>query len=68
MILKVELFPQRKELSVELPKGSDGMQLMKSLKLAPDVHILFRDDAPIPIDTQMREGDRIRIIAVVSGG
>ena len=66
--LRVELFPQRKEMSVDLPDGADGMRLMKSLELAPDVHILVRDGVPIPIDSEMRDGDRIRIIAVVSGG
>ncbi len=68
MKLRVELFPQGKEMSVELPEGADGMQLMKSLRLAPDVHILLRDNVPVPMDSEMREGDRIKIIAVVSGG
>jgi len=68
MKVSVELFPQRRETIVELPARSNGRDLMKSLHLAPDVHILTLDDTPIPIDEELREGDRIRVIAVVSGG
>ena len=68
MKVNVEFFPQRRETIVELPARSNGHDLMKSLLLATDVHILTRDDTPIPIDEELREGDRIRVIAVVSGG
>jgi sulfur carrier protein ThiS len=68
MKVVVEFFPQRREIVMDLPARSNGHDLMKSLLLAPDVHILVRDDVPIPIDEELKEGDRVRIIAVVSGG
>ena len=68
MKVRVEFFPQRREATIELPANSSGHDLISSLHLSPDVHILVRDDAPIPIDEQLREGDRVRVIAVVSGG
>jgi sulfur carrier protein ThiS len=68
MNLTVELFPQRREVSINLPGGSSGLDLMRALRLAPDVHILVRDGSPIAIDEELREGDRVRVIAVVSGG
>jgi len=68
MKVNVEFFPARRETTIELPARSNGQDLISSLHLSPDVHILVRDDTPIPIDEQLREGDRIRVIAVVSGG
>ena len=64
----MEFFPQRRDIIAELPARSNGHDLMESLLLAPDVHILVRDDVPIPIDEELKEGDCVRIIAVVSGG
>lgn len=45
-----------------------GLALVRALGLAPDGHVLVRGDAPIPEDETLRDGDRIRVLAVVSGG
>jgi sulfur carrier protein ThiS len=68
MKVNVEFFPPRREIIMDLPVRSKGFDLLKSLHLAPDVHILARGETPIPIDEELQEGDRIRVIAVVSGG
>ncbi len=68
MRVTAKLIPGRAEREVELPEGATGYDLMKSLNLAPDVHIIARRDVPIPVDETLRDGDRVRVIAVVSGG
>jgi len=68
MRIEVEFFPQKREVSIELGDRSTGLDLVKALNLAPDVHILVKDGAPIPIDETLQDGNRIRVIAVVSGG
>jgi len=68
MRITAEMIPGRVTKDVELPEGASGYDLIKSLNLAPDVHILARDDVPIPIDETLRDGERLRVIAVVSGG
>ena len=68
MRVTAELFPARETKSLELPEGANGYDLMRTLNLAPDVHILVRGEAPIPIDEGLRDGERVRVIAVVSGG
>ncbi len=68
MRLTVELHPSREMKEVELPAGANGNTLMGKLGLAPDVHILVRGDVPIPIDEELRDGERLRVISVVSGG
>ena len=68
MRVEVELFPQRRVTAAELPAGSTGLDLVRSLGLSPDVHIIVRGETPIPIDEVLAEGDRLRVIAVISGG
>jgi len=68
MWVTAELFPARETKAVELPQDASGYDLMKHLGLAPDVHLLVRGDVPIPIDEKLRDGERVRVISVVSGG
>lgn len=68
MRIEVELFPLRKETTVDLREGANGFDLTRALGLAPDVHIIIRGSTPIPIDEALHDGDRIRVVAVVSGG
>jgi sulfur carrier protein ThiS len=66
--VEVELHPGNVRKPVELPPNATGIDLVRALGLAPDVHILVRAETPIPEDEALREGERIRVVAVVSGG
>jgi len=68
MRVTAELFPARETRAIDLPEGASGYDLMKRLALAPDVHLLVRNDVPIPIDEKLVDGERLRVISVVSGG
>jgi len=68
MRITAELYPARQTKPVDLPEGASGYDLMKSLQLAPDAHILVRGDVPIPVDEKLKDGERLRVISVVSGG
>ena len=68
MRISVELHPSGGHTFVDLPPDAKGLDLVRSLGLAPDVHILVRGTGPIPEDGPLADGDRIRVVAVVSGG
>ena len=68
MRIVAELVPTRREQSVELGPQSTGLDLLRALGLAPDAHLLVRRDLPIPVDESLAEGDRVRVVAVASGG
>ena len=68
MHITAEIHPGRREQSVELGSAARGLDLLRALRLAPDAHILIRGDAPIPADAALQDGERIRVIGVVSGG
>jgi len=62
------VLPLRKEEDVELGPHATGLDLVEALRLAPDAHILVRGDVPIPLDEPLVDGERLRILSVVSGG
>ncbi|HEY5605206.1 MAG TPA: MoaD/ThiS family protein [Thermoplasmata archaeon] len=68
MRIVAELVPRRAEQAVELRSGATGLDLLRSLGLAPDAHLLVRNDTPIPLDEVLEDGQRVRVIGVVSGG
>ena len=68
MRVTVESYPARRQQTVELPNGATGLDLLKTLHLAPDAHLLVRDESPVPLDEPLVDGERVRVISVVSGG
>ncbi|OGS62716.1 MAG: hypothetical protein A3K59_01115 [Euryarchaeota archaeon RBG_19FT_COMBO_69_17] len=68
MRVLVGLVPERTEREVVLPDRATGLELLRVLGRAPDVHILTRGDTPVPLDTPLEDGERVRVISVVSGG
>jgi len=66
--VEVHFHPSGADRRVELPPAARGLDLLGALDLAADGHLLLRGDVPIPEDEGLHEGDRIRVIAVVSGG
>ncbi len=64
--LTVEM--NRKQNVLQLPEGSTVEQLLDSLGLYPDAHIVVRGKVPIPIDSPVIENDLLRILKVASGG
>ena len=69
MNIKVKLLPGEKEdLDVEVTDGAICLDILDKLDLSPDAHIITREGDPIPIDENLKEGEKIEIIKVVSGG
>lgn len=59
---------QPKERDVDLPDGSTADDAPRALGIRPELVLVFRDDRPLAGDAPLSEGDRIRILRVVSGG
>lgn len=53
---------------MELGPSPTGLDLLRALGLAPDAHILVRRDVPIAADEPLVDGERIRVVGIVSGG
>jgi sulfur carrier protein len=69
MKVTIHLLPAKKEKKVvELDKGASVEQAIRALGLFPDAWIPVREDMPLPLDEQLKDGDVLKLISVVSGG
>lgn len=59
---------QPKERDLELPDDATADDAPRSIGIRPELVLVFRNDLPIPGDAPLADGDRIRILRVVSGG
>jgi sulfur carrier protein ThiS len=69
MKINVQFLPERNEIAdVEVADGAMCLAVLEKLNLSPDAHIVTREGDPIPIDEKLKDGEKIEIIKVVSGG
>ena len=57
-----------KERKVMLKDNATGEDLLNALKLLPDGVLVINGRHPIPYTHKLKDGDRIKIIRVASGG
>lgn len=57
-----------KERDLDLEEGATADDAPRACGIRPELVLVFRDERPIPGDAPLKEGDRIRILRVVSGG
>lgn len=57
-----------KERELDLAEGARADDAPRALGIRPELVLVFRDQRPLPADEPLRDGDRIRILRVVSGG
>lgn len=68
MKIKLHLVNDDKDFELNLTTGAPAGDSLKELKIPPDTVIITRDGKPIPIDTPLRNNDKLSIIRVLSGG
>jgi sulfur carrier protein ThiS len=68
MDVKVHLVNDNKTHSITLPKSALVSDTLVELEIPPDTVIITRNGQPIPLDTQLKTGDELSVIRVVSGG
>lgn len=65
----VRLLPTRNETRrIKLSEGASVEEAIRALGLYPDAWIAVRGDEPIPLDEPLKDGEELKLIAVVSGG
>lgn len=68
MKVHVTNFDNKSPVELEVDDNSTAYDILKKLELTPDTMIVLRNDQPIPIDEELNENDKIKIIQVISGG
>ena len=66
--MEIDVRVMEKELKINMDENATGEDLLKALKLLPDTVLIISGNRPIPYTEKLKEGDKIRIIRVASGG
>ena len=68
MNIKVHIVNDDKYHKFNLPKSAVAGDTLKKLDIPPDTVIITRNKKPIPIDTPLKDKDKLDLIRVISGG
>jgi sulfur carrier protein ThiS len=66
MEIEISMLKEKKKLQMD--EGATGKDLISLLNFVPDEVILVAGGNPIPYDQSLRNGDRVKVIRVASGG
>ncbi len=59
-------FPE-KERVVEVEAGAKYNEVLESLGINPETVVIVKDDTPVPVDSEVKEGE-VKVLRVISGG
>ena len=66
--IKLKVSCKGEERVLEIDEGSSVEDLLRSLHLYVDAHIVTSSNRPLPITRKLHECDELSIIQVASGG
>jgi len=56
------------EQTLDVRDGATVQDVLRKMNVALDAVVVIRDDQPVPVDAPVREGERLRVLTVFSGG
>ena len=54
--------------TISLPEGAKVLDVLEQLKLFADSHIVIRGKTPVPLNAEVVDGDKLKVLRVASGG
>ena len=64
----MKVYIERKKETKEIKFSGNGLELLKELKLNPQAVLIAKNGEIVTEDTELSDGDSIKILSVVSGG
>lgn len=52
---------------IEVEEGLRFVDVLEKLNINPETVVIVKDDSPIPVDSEIEEGE-VKILRVISGG
>ena len=69
MRIEIKLYPENKTTALDFKvESATVMDVLSRLNIKPDTVVVIKDNDPIPIDEDVKDGDKLKIIKVASGG
>jgi sulfur carrier protein ThiS len=66
--IKIKLSRTNETKSLEIKTAGTVEDVLKKMNLKPDTIIVMNKTRPVPIDSQLNDGEELTIIQVASGG
>ena len=66
--MEIEVTSMGKQKRVKLKEGATGEDLLHALNLLPDGVLIVNRSVPIPYTSKLKDGDKLKVIRVASGG
>lgn len=67
MQIKVKVMGE-KEKMLKVKPNSTVLKIIKKLKMNPEIVVVKKNDRIVPLEETLKEGDKVEIIRVISGG
>jgi sulfur carrier protein ThiS len=67
MRIAVEITGEKKH-NITVPKGATMADILRVLKLKPDIWLVVVNGSIVPIDTKITVDDKLKLVRIVSGG
>lgn len=68
MKVTVAIRPGKVEKTVELEEAARIIDALRAADIPPDITICMMNERPVPVDTTLRDGERIEAVRTFSGG
>jgi sulfur carrier protein len=68
MIVKVYVERENKEKIIKINKGNSVKQVLEHLKINPTTVIVSKNNEIVVEDEEVKDGDFLNVISVISGG
>ena len=68
MNITVNISRENKKKTIELSKNAIVQDVLEKINLKPDTIVIMKENKPIPIDEELKDGEELTIIQVSSGG
>jgi sulfur carrier protein ThiS len=68
MNITVDISRNNEVKKIQIDPGSKVEDVLKKISLKPDGVIVIHDSQPIPIDEKLKDGQKLTILQVSSGG
>ncbi|KAA0002258.1 MAG: MoaD/ThiS family protein [Thermoplasmata archaeon] len=66
--MEIEVTVMGKKKKIALNENATGEDLLNALNLLPDGVLIINENNPIPYTEKLKNGDKLRVIRVASGG
>ena len=68
MIIVAEILRRNEEKKIKMAEGSTIYDLLNKIDISPDQVVTIEDERVVPVDSELKDGQKLKLMEVNSGG